>query len=180
LATDHRRSFQTSRLRFRPPAPEDADAIFERYASDPEVTRYLGWPRHKTVDDTRGFVAFSQSEWARWPAGPLLIFSRQTGQLVGSSGLLLESHEAAQTGYVFARDAWGHGYATETLRAMVGLAAQLKISRLYALCHTAHQASCRVLEKCGFEREGVLERHSVFPNLSPEPHDVFSYARTRV
>jgi len=179
LPTDHR-AFQTSRLRFRPPAPEDASAIFERYASDPEVTRYLGWRRHTSVDDTRAFVSFSQSEWARWPSGPLLIFCRQTGQLVGSSGLLLESPESAQTGYVFARDAWGHGYATEALKAMVELAAQLKVLRLYALCHTAHQASWRVLEKCGFERERVLERHSVFPNLSPEVQDVFSYARTRL
>jgi hypothetical protein len=37
-----------------------------------------------------------------------------------------------------------------------------------------------VLEKCAFAREGILHRHSVFPNLSPEPHDVVSYARTLV
>jgi RimJ/RimL family protein N-acetyltransferase len=159
---------------------DDARGIFDRYASDLEVTRYLGWSRHKTVDDTRSFVSFSESEWLRWGTGPLLIFSRQTGELLGSSGLLLETPESAQTGYVFARDAWGRGYATETLKAMVNLAAELRITRLYALCHTAHQASWHVLEKCGFDREGVLQRHSVFPNLSPEPLDVFSYARSPV
>lgn len=154
--------------------------MFERYASDPEVTRYLGWSRHTSVEDTVAFVAFSQSEWTRALAGPLLVFARDSGVLLGSCGLLIETPHRAQTGYAFARDAWGHGYATEALGAMVALAAELKITRLYALCHTEHRASWRVLEKCGFTREGVLQRHSVFPNLSPKPQDVFSYGRTLV
>jgi RimJ/RimL family protein N-acetyltransferase len=108
------------------------------------------------------------------------VFSRETGRLLGSSGLLLEAGGRAQTGYVFARDAWGQGYATEALGAMVDLAAELKVTRLYALCHTHNPASRRVLEKCAFTYEGILPRHSMFPNLSPEPLDVFSYARTPV
>ena len=81
---------------------------------------------------------------------------------------------------MFARDAWGYGYATEALGAMVSLAAGYGRTRLYALCHTEHQASWRVLEKCGFTREGILQAHTTFPNLSPKPLDVFSYARTLV
>jgi len=171
---------ETARLMMRPPTPEDAPLMFERYASDAEVTRYLGWPRHRSIEDTQAFVDFSRSEWARTSAGPLLVFARDSGKLLGSSGLLLESPNRAQTGYVFARDAWGCGYATETLGAMVSLAAGRGITRLYALCHTEHQASWRVLEKCQFTREGVLPEHTVFPNLSLKPLDVFSYARTLV
>jgi ribosomal-protein-alanine N-acetyltransferase len=152
--------------------------MFERYASDSEVTRYLGWLRHKSVEDTRAFVSFSQSEWARCAVGPLLVFARDSGRLLGSAGLMAETPYRAQTGYVFARDAWGCGYATETLGAMVSLAAGRGMTHLYALCHTEHQASWRVLEKCGFTREGILQGHTVFPNLSLEPLDVFSYART--
>jgi ribosomal-protein-alanine N-acetyltransferase len=173
-------SLETERLLLRPPAPGDAQAIFTRYASDPEVTRYLGWPRHRVVEDSQAFVGFSMSEWTRASAGPLLVFSRESGRLLGSSGLLVEAHQCAQTGYVFARDAWGCGYATETLAAMVALAAGLKMTRLYALCHTGHRASRHVLEKCEFTCEGVLPRYFVFPNLSPEPLDVVSYARTLV
>ena len=165
---------------FRAPAPGDARAIFERYASDPEVTRYMSWPCHVSVADTEAFVAFSEAEWRRWPVGPLLAFSRETGELLGSAGLVLEPLDCAATGYVFARDAWGKGFATEALTAMVDLAAQLRVVRLYALCHTEHRASYRVMEKCGFTREGVLPRHLVFPNLSNEPHDVFSYVRSLV
>lgn len=171
---------ETERLLLRPPIPEDVEAIFERYASDAEVTRYMGWPRHASVRDTQAFVGFSLGEWTRWGVGPLMAFDRDSGALLGSSGLVMETADRAATGYVFARDAWGRGYATESLRAMFALAAQFKIARLYALCHVDHRASWRVLEKCGFQREGVLPRHLVFPNLSREPLDVFSYARSPV
>jgi RimJ/RimL family protein N-acetyltransferase len=93
----------------RPPTEEDAQAIFERYASDAEVTRYLSWPRHASVQDTRAFVAFSRSEWARWGVGPLMAFDRVNGALLGGSGLVMEAADRAVTGYVFARDAWGKG-----------------------------------------------------------------------
>ena len=100
--------------------------------------------------------------------------------LIGASGLVMETSDREATGYVLAQDAWGKGYATESLHAMIALAAEFKVARLYALCHVEHRASQRVLEKCGFQREGVLPRHSIFPNLSPEPLDVLSYARSPV
>jgi RimJ/RimL family protein N-acetyltransferase len=56
---------KTKRLLLRKPIIDDADEIFERYAGDPEVTRYLGWPMHKSVDDTRAFLEWSDAEWNR-------------------------------------------------------------------------------------------------------------------
>ncbi|HWV94451.1 MAG TPA: GNAT family N-acetyltransferase, partial [Vicinamibacterales bacterium] len=126
---------ETERLLLKPPTREDTQAIFERYASDSEVTRYLGWPTHTSVQDTEAFVGFSLSEWARWGVGPLLAFDRESGTLLGGSGLVMETADRAATGYVFARDAWGKGYATESLRAMVALAAEFKVARVCALCH---------------------------------------------
>jgi hypothetical protein len=37
--------------------------MFSRYASDHEVTRFLGWPRHRSLDETRAFLQFSDAEW---------------------------------------------------------------------------------------------------------------------
>ena len=54
---------ETERLLLRPPMQEDAESIFERYASDAEVTRYLGWPRH-TSYRTHGRLSRSA-----WPSG---------------------------------------------------------------------------------------------------------------
>lgn len=168
---------RTARLLLRRPLHEDAEEIFSRYASDPVATRFLSWRRHPSVEQTRAFLDFCDSEWARWPAGPYLAESLEDGRLLGSTGFLFETAYRASTGYVFARDAWGKGYATEALRAMANVAREIGVRRLYALCHVDHPASARVLEKCGFALEGTLRRHSEFPNLgSGEIGDVLCYA----
>ena len=170
---------ETARLVLRRPVASDAYDIFARYASDPEVTRFLGWPIHQSLADTRAFLRYSDAEWMRWPAGPYMVLARGDKSLLGATGLAFETPYRAATGYVLARDAWGQGYATEALRAMVDAARTVGPRRLYALCHTEHRASRRVLEKCGFLCEGVLRRHSEFPNVTPgDPHDVFSFATT--
>ena len=169
---------ETDRLVLRRPAVADADAIFARYANDPDVTRLLGWPQHNVIDDTRAFIQFSDAEWHTWPAGPYLIEARDSGILIGSTGLGFETTQRAMTGYVLARDAWGHGYATEALRAIVVIATSVGVRRLYALCHPEHEASSRVLQKCSFICEGTLRQHTVFPNLGlGQPSDIFCYAR---
>ena len=66
----------TKRLLLRKPAVEDASDIFERYAADAEVTRYLAWPIHTSVDDTRAFLEFGDAEWEQWPAIPDLFACR--------------------------------------------------------------------------------------------------------
>jgi ribosomal-protein-alanine N-acetyltransferase len=168
----------TDRLVLRRPELRDAAPIVARYAGDADVTRYLSFPTHRSVEDARAFVAFSDAEWERWPAGPFLIESRVDGTLLGGTGLSFETPRRAMTGYVLAKDAWGRGYATEALTAITALASGLGVRRLFAHCHTDHHLSVHVLEKCGFEREGVLRAHSEFPNLRPsEPLDVLVYAR---
>lgn len=170
---------ETSRLTLRRPAPSDAAAIFDRYAGEHDVTRLMGWPAHRSVDDTRSFVEFSDREWERWPAGPYLICARDDGKLLGSTGFSFETATRAATGYILAKDAWGQGYATEALDALVEIAPAIGVRRLYAVCHTEHRSSTHVLEKCGFQHEGTLRKYMTFPNLGGgEPADVHCYART--
>jgi ribosomal-protein-alanine N-acetyltransferase len=168
---------ESSRLHFRRPSVADAGEIFSRYAADPEVMRFMSFPRHESLQETRQFLSWSDAEWERWPAGPYLIRSRVDNVLVGSTGLSFETPYRAMTGYLFARDSWGLGYASEALRTMAAQAASVGVRRLYALCHTGHEGSRRVLEKGGFLREGVLRKYMEFPNLAPgEPADVFCYS----
>jgi ribosomal-protein-alanine N-acetyltransferase len=153
---------ETQRLVLRKPELADAGAIYGRYAGDVEVTRFLGWPRHLSVGDTQAFIEFSDAQWRDYPVGPYLIESH-TGILLGGTGLACTSPDCATTGYVLSRDAWGRGYATEALRAMIDVARKLSIQELQAICHAEHAASQRVLEKCGFTYNG---RQAVdFPNL---------------
>lgn len=169
---------ETSRLLLSAPSVEDADTVFERYASDAKVTRYLGWPRHRSVTDTLGFLAFSAAQWEQDGVGPYLIRDRNDGRVLGGTGLSLEPRGVAITGYVLATDAWGNGYATEALKAVIDVAARIGVERICALCHPEHRASSRVLEKCGFDRDVRWTRQMAFPNLAEGvPQDVLCDAR---
>jgi RimJ/RimL family protein N-acetyltransferase len=169
---------ETDRLALSAPGDVDAEAVFTRYASDEDVARFLAWPRHRAPADTEAFLALSAMQWEREGAGPYLIWAKDDGRLLGGTGLSLEHGERASTGYVLAKDAWGQGYATEALTAMVEVAADIGVRWLYALCHPEHRASRRVLEKCAFEPDGSWTRLVEFPNLDPGvPRDVLCYGR---
>lgn len=166
---------ETERLLLRRPVPADAQHIFSRYASDPDVTRYMSFRRHQSIADAEMFLDFSNFEWSANGCGPYLVLSRASGVVLGGTGLSLQQHEA-ETGYIFARDAWGYGYATEALRAMVDVGRAMGLYGLHAHCHPEHHASMHVLEKCGFTLNHRIRNAHVFPNLGTAKQDVLSYA----
>ena len=167
---------RTSRLLLRKPRMDDAEAIFTRYASDRDALKFMSWPAHESLEDTRDFLEMSEREWHRWPGGPYLILSSEDGLLLGGTGFAFEAPDSAATGYVLARDAWGRGFATEALLGVLAISKELGVRRLSAVCHRQHRASARVLEKAGFELEAREQKRLVFPNLSTEPQDVLAYS----
>jgi RimJ/RimL family protein N-acetyltransferase len=71
-------------------------------------------------------------------------------------------HRKASVGYVFRQEAWGHGYATEAVRALLTWAFDtLDLNRVQGDVDTRNPASARVLEKLGFVREGTLREDCV-------------------
>ncbi len=169
-------SLPTQRLLLRRPAAGDAEAIFTRYAADPEITRYLAWPRHQSISDTYAFLAFSDESWERRGVGPYLIEAREGALILGSTGIDLHDDGAATTGYVLAKDAWGRGVATEALLGMVAVAKGLTLPSLSACVHPDNAGSIRVLEKAGFSRVTGCAS-CAFPNLGVEgPVPIFNYS----
>ena len=83
-------------------------------------------------------------------------------------------------GYVVGRRHWGKGYMTEAVSGLVErMLALPEIYRVGAVCDVENVASARILEKSGFEKEGLLRRWLTLPNRSSEPRDCFVYGRTR-
>lgn len=83
-------------------------------------------------------------------------------------------------GYVLARAAWGQGYASEALRAVIEASwADPRVFRIWAVCDVDNPASARVMEKAGMRREGRMARYVVHPNVSDEPRDAYLHAVTR-
>jgi RimJ/RimL family protein N-acetyltransferase len=169
----------TERLRLRPPAVADAQNIFMRYAQDAVVCKYMCWSPHQSIDDTLAYLQRIVDENSRGSSAGYLIFSKDTGQLLGSVGGAAQGTRV-QFGYCLARDAWGKGYATEAARAFVdGVMADPATWRIQAFCDIENRASARVLEKIGLTFEGTLHRYMILPNLGDVPRDVHCYARVR-
>ena len=185
-------TFETPRLRLRGPRMEDAPDIFARYASDPEVTRYLPWRPHKGVEETQTFLshlftAMESGETSAW-----VIEALEDRRLIGLAtinvnsareGDFLSSEQEKQQyfkvliAYHLSRSEWGWGYATEASRALMDWAlSQPEIVRVWTVVDIDNAASVRVLEKLGMTREGILKRWSIHPNISSEPRDFYCYA----
>lgn len=96
-------------------------------------------------------------------AYPFLIFREQDGALVGGITLANVRRgivQAGTVGYWTGEPYAGHGYMTTALRLLLPtLFGELNLHRVEAACIPNNAASVRVLEKCGFVREGLARRY---------------------
>ena len=86
-------------------------------------------------------------------------------KLVGSIGIFRQGNihrQTAELGYYIAEDYWGRGIMTEAVRQICRYVfAKSDIIRIYAEPFAYNAASCRVLEKAGFQYEGTLRSNAV-------------------
>lgn len=170
----------TERLILRAPRPSDAAHLFAAYTQDLEVARFMTWRPQTLLSQTEGFIDYCLRGWAEDRSRPYLLVPHDHDDVpVGMLEARLQPH-TIDIGYVLQRKHWGIGLMPEAIRAFTGVALSLpEYFRVQATCDVENIASARTLEKSGFAREGRLERHSILPNLSPEPRASFMYARCR-
>ena len=172
-------AFQTARLVLRPIAPEDAGQIFDAYAQDPEVTRFLTWRPHRSRDETEAYIAHCAAAPPH-AARTYVLTGREDHAVRGAFDLRREGPHRLGFGYVLARTWWGRGLVAEALAEAAAWAlAQPPVFRIGAVCDVENTGSARAMEKAGLVREGLLRRWLVHPNIGDEPRDCFSYARVR-
>ncbi len=156
---------ETARLHMRDFTEDDFAAVYA-YGSDPEVVRYMVFPP-STPESTRAHLAHCIRAANEQPRGvyDVGIVLTATGELIG--GITLDVHDPvageAAFSYLLNRSAWGHGYATEALHAMVRFGfAHLGLSRIADSCAVENTASARVMEKCGFRCESEQDGERVY------------------
>lgn len=134
----------------------DAEDIFDSYAADAEVTRYVTWRPYK---DRSEVAPFPHSRLARWDSGEEFswaITRPEEDRVIGMIACRVREH-AADIEYVMSRNYWNRGYTTEAASAVVDRASKLDlVYRVWAVCDAENNASARVLEKLEMQREGVL------------------------
>jgi RimJ/RimL family protein N-acetyltransferase len=176
-------SLHTPRLHLRKPiAPDDAPRIFDAYAHDPEVTRYLTWRPHRNVDESHRILRTRLAWWEEGREYSWLITLREGAAAIGMISATPDDCPTRYSlGFVLARAHWGHGFMTEAARAVIDhlFAAAPIINRVWAVADYENTASIRVLEKTGLQREGLLRGWSLHPAFGDIPRDCWCYARLR-
>jgi len=153
----------TSRLRLRPFADGDADALFA-LQSDPYVLRY--WDSSPWTDRARAdtFLEDCRQMAEDGTGARLVIERRPDGAFLGwcSFARWTPAFRSASIGYVLDDAVWGNGYATEAVRALLAWAFEtLDLNRVQAEVDTRNPASAHVLEKLGFLREGTVREDCI-------------------
>lgn len=150
---------ETQRLILRRFEIEDADDMYNNWASDPEVTRYLTWPVHSSVEVTRSLL----TEWVSlYENGGYFSWAmeyKETGEVIGNISVvrLNEATEAADMGYCMSRVYWGQGLMPEALMAVIDYLFDVVGLNRIAACHDVNNLkSGRVMDKAGMKLEGIL------------------------
>ncbi|NNE42788.1 MAG: GNAT family N-acetyltransferase [Gemmatimonadetes bacterium] len=168
---------ETDRLRFRPPKLQDADWLFTTYAQDDDVTRYLAWKSHGSIEETREFLARCEKVWADGTSFPWRLERKDTGEGIGMIELL-PGGAMPGMGYVLAKAHWGQGFMTEALTAVTEwVLKQPGIHRCWAICDEDNPGSARVMEKSGYRYEGLLRRWGHHPAHGELPRNCHVYSR---
>jgi [ribosomal protein S5]-alanine N-acetyltransferase len=164
------------RLLLRLPVLDDAGALFQRVARDPQVTKYLLWTPHPDVAATRRVITERlnvEDHERTW-----VITLSHSDEIIGMMSGRLSVRHSVEIGYCIGRRWWGKGLMSEALDMLVAaLAADRNIYRVWATCNVDNERSVRLLQRAGFLLEGRLTRHAVYPGLGPEPRDSLLYAR---
>lgn len=150
---------------------EDAEEIFYTYASKPEATRFVSWPTHTSVNDTRSFLAYAHSAWETGIDYSYSIRLKGSNRLIGSFGVMNDLGKI-QFGYILTPTQWNLGYGTEACRKMMELLkTEKEIYRIGTFVDTKNEASIKVLQKSGLKEEARLDKWFRFVNQGNEPCD---------
>lgn len=144
---------ETERLILRRLTPDDAQEVFDNWASDPEVTRFLRWNTHENVEATRNWLQQEAHQYADRSFYNWGIVLKSCGTLIGSIGAVNEESEPERTelGYCIGKAYWNQGYTTEALSRIVKyLSEEAGIKRFIAKHAKENPASGVVMRHVGF------------------------------
>ena len=151
----------TERLTLRRFTIEDAENMYYNWASDPEVTRYLTWQPHKSVEETAEILqqweaGYSKNEFYQWA-----IELNDIEQPIGSISVvsLNEDVQSAELGYCIGKSWWHQGYTTEAVETVIRfLMAEVGAGRVWSQHDVANPNSGEVMKKAGMDYEGTLRQ----------------------
>lgn len=149
---------ETERLIVREFGEADLDE-FAALCADREVMRYVGDGTPLARHEVARWIEVCTDRYATRGYGTSAVFERDGGRFVGYCGVVRATgNDFDELIYVFGRDAWGEGYATEAGAAMLAhVFERSDLDRIWATIDTENEPSLRVAAKLGFEQVRVVD-----------------------
>jgi len=153
---------ETDRIILRRFKVSDAKDVFEHYASDEEVTKFLTWKTHENLDVTKAIL----SEWVKKYANDdfysWAIYNLDSGEVIGAISLKTTPERfRGEIGFVLGKAYWNKGIMTEALKEILKYGFErIGLSRIQAAHHIMNKASGKVMLKAGMKHEGRLRKWS--------------------
>ena len=150
---------ETERLLLREPRLEDAKDMFDNWASDPEVTKYLMWLPHKNIIDTKNILNIWLGEEGKPGVHRFLICLKSDGIAQGSIDVVdYDENGVPSIGYCISRKLWNQGYMSEVTEAFINYLYSKGYRKMRIAADVRNIASNRVIQKCGFKFSHIEER----------------------
>ena len=138
-------------------------APYSEICADPDVMEWIGDGSIRTEAECAQAIASFERFWQNHGFGLFAVEQRETGNLIGFTGLAIptflpEVLPAVEIGWRFGKSAWGKGYATEAAKASLTFGfEEAKIDRIVSIHQIGNEASGRIMQKLGmrFERQTV-------------------------
>lgn len=149
---------ETSRLVLRRITMEDADAMYQNWASDPKVTRFLTWPPHPNADVTRKVIEswlplYEKPSYYHWT----ITLKEDEWNPIGTiHGLVNDDLESVQIGYCLGRNWWHRGIMSEAAQAVIDFFFDRVGANSICSYHDPNNPhSGMVMRHCGMTYEGT-------------------------
>lgn len=151
---------ETDRLILRRYVIEDADAMYKNWASDSEVTKFLTWQPHSSVEVSRGIIEnwlkeYSDKRYYQWA----IVLKANGNEPIGdiSVGQMNEDISMVHIGYCLGRAWWRRGIMSEALKAVMDFMFDtVEVNRVESRHDPMNPNSGKVMQKCGMKYEGTL------------------------
>lgn len=151
---------ETDRLILRRYVIEDADAMYKNWASDSEVTKFLTWQPHSSVDVSRGIIEnwlkeYSDEKYYQWA----IVLKDNGDEPIGGISVVKMNEDISMVhiGYCLGRAWWRRGIMSEALKAVMDFMFDtVEVNRVESRHDPMNPNSGKVMQKCGMKYEGTL------------------------
>lgn len=172
-------TLETERLVLRRFTIDDSEAVYNNWTSDSEVSKYMRWEHHRSIQETFSKVSDWVKRYANNSFYQWAITLRDSDEPIGAIGLIVvnESDMCGDFGYCISRKYWGKGITTEALREVLRLAFEMVgFNRIESYHSINNPASGKVMKNAGMKFEG-LARQKYKSNVGFEDCNMYSVIR---